>query len=234
MLLYFKFLFLLPVAAFLNFIDILKHVSFSRKLYGLYGFVGLAGHGKTYSAVRMVHKLKEKFPDAGIISNIQITDKYGKNIVDKELVDYRQLLLPYQRNMIVLIDEIPSLFQARSWAEFPPELMGKLTMLRKDYGMLIIYTAQRFSMIDKVLRLTTDAIYICDCYYCYLNKLKKVLPQNIDGDTGLIKNSEKALDCEVFLQKKWIRNSYDTGFKVKKLRSIVKPKVEETKKKKKS
>lgn len=45
MLLYFKFLFLLPVAAFLNFIDILKHVSFSKKLFGLYGFVGLAGHG---------------------------------------------------------------------------------------------------------------------------------------------------------------------------------------------
>lgn len=45
MLLYLKFIFLAPVAAILNFIDILKHVSFSRKLFGLYGFVGLAGHG---------------------------------------------------------------------------------------------------------------------------------------------------------------------------------------------
>lgn len=45
MLLYFKFLLLAPVAALLNFIDIINHVSFSRKLFGLYGFVGLAGHG---------------------------------------------------------------------------------------------------------------------------------------------------------------------------------------------
>lgn len=82
--------------------------------YGLRGFVGLAGHGKTYSAIKELLYYKNKYPDIAVISNIDIN---GIDVIELKSLD--DLVKDYPNGAIVLIDELPTLFSSRAWKNFP-------------------------------------------------------------------------------------------------------------------
>ena len=199
----------LPIAFFKNLI----YPSVEAPCYGLRGYVGLAGHGKTYSAIRELLYLKQKYPDIAVISNIDIE---GIDVIELKSLD--DLIKPYPNGAVVLIDELPTLFSSRAWKNFPPELLGKLTQLRKGKGMRILYTAQRSNLIDKSIRILSDDVVTTSTLFHWLTINIAFYGCDIDDDYGVEKNAgvtPKWLDC--FLQTKKIRDCYNSFTSVEKL-----------------
>lgn len=205
---YFITVFLYSIPAF--FMWFFWYRRLPKRLYGMFGYVGLAGEGKTYSMVREAIRLYDAWEGKiYILSNVEIRHPKTHKIITHELKSTAQLTLSYGMPCLALIDELPSIWNARNWAKFPPEMLSKITQLRKGDGMRILYTAQRFFMIDKEIRAITNSITSCRCLFGCLFTHRTASAQDIDPETGVISfGKEKSTD--VFYMRPKIYNCYDT------------------------
>lgn len=116
-------------------------------LYGIYGFFGLPGHGKTISMTYELMCLRKKYGD-----QIYIFTNYGFLEEDAPFSNWRMLLETYDKPAVFAWDEVQNEFNSRDFKNFPIELLTLLTQNRKGNGKRIYYTAQRYNRVDKVFR----------------------------------------------------------------------------------
>ena len=116
-------------------------------LFGIYGFFGLPGQGKTLSMTAELMGLRAKYGD-----DIYIFTNYGFKQEDKPFNNWRMLLETYDKPAVFAWDEVQNEFNSRDFKNFPIELLTLLTQNRKGNGKRIYYTAQRYSRVDKVFR----------------------------------------------------------------------------------
>ena len=116
-------------------------------LFGIYGFFGLPGQGKTLSMTAELMGLRQKYGD-----DIYIFTNYGFKQEDKPFDNWRMLLETYDKPAVFAWDEVQNEFNSRDFKNFPIELLTLLTQNRKGNGKRIYYTAQRYSRVDKVFR----------------------------------------------------------------------------------
>lgn len=121
--------------------------------FGLRIYVGMFGTGKSLSAVRFVRKNATRY-HLNVISNIAL-----KDITYTPLINYQQII-DAPPNTIILIDEVSTVFNARSWKDFNINLLFQLLQCRKNRKQLVC-TAQRFSHVDKLLRDITAEVVVC-------------------------------------------------------------------------
>ena len=122
--------------------------------FGLVIYIGLFGKGKTLSAVKYVKQQAKQYK-LNVYSNIKLN-----GIPYIPLTNYKQII-EAPSNSIFLIDEISSLFSARSWKDFNINLLFQLLQCRKQKKQ-IIATAQRFAHVDKLLRDITYKVVDCN------------------------------------------------------------------------
>lgn len=141
--------------------DIYEYVKYKQwkvwNGFGLRIYVGMFGTGKTLSAVRYVRNNARKY-HLNVLSNIHLTD-----VPYTPLVNYQQIINA-PGNTIVLIDELSTVFNARSWKDFNINLLFQLLQCRKDRKQLVC-TAQRFAHVDKLLRDITAEVITCRKYW---------------------------------------------------------------------
>ena len=134
------------------FIDDLKDRR-DRDLFRPSGFqvyIGRQGSGKTISAVRHVIELKKRYPDALVITNLNLNVewKYKQFSTVDELVH----LLVNEENgkygLIYLIDEIHTYFNSLESKGIPPYMFTEISQQRKGHK-LIIGTSQLFMRTAK-------------------------------------------------------------------------------------
>ena len=116
-------------------------------LYGIYGFFGLPGKGKTIAMTQELLSLREKYGN-----DIYIFTNYGFLKEDMPFNDWRMLLKEYDKPCVFAWDEVQNEFNSRDFKNFPVELLTLLTQNRKGNGKRILYTAQRYNRVDKVFR----------------------------------------------------------------------------------
>lgn len=116
-------------------------------LYGIYGFFGLPGYGKTMAMSYELLELRKKYGD-----DIYIFTNYGFSQEDRPFLDWHMLLEEYDKPCVFAWDEVQNEFNSRAYANFPVELLTLLTQNRKGHGKRIYYTAQRYNRVDKVFR----------------------------------------------------------------------------------
>ena len=116
-------------------------------LFGIYGFFGLPGQGKTLSMTAELMGLRRKYGN-----DIYIFTNYGFKQEDKPFDNWRMLLDTYDKPCVFAWDEVQNEFNSRDFKNFPIELLTLLTQNRKGHGKRIYYTAQRYSRVDKVFR----------------------------------------------------------------------------------
>lgn len=121
--------------------------------FGLRIYVGMFGTGKSLSAVNYVRGQARKY-GLNVISNIVL-----KDIEYVPLINYQQII-DAPPNTIVLIDEVSTVFNARSWKDFNINLLFQLLQCRKNRKQLVC-TAQRFAHVDKLLRDITAEVIVC-------------------------------------------------------------------------
>lgn len=139
-------------------INYIKNKEYAKwKGFGIRMYCGYFGTGKSMLASKYIcdnyRKYKKSETPLTVISNIPL------NIDYTPLVNINQIL-ECPDNTIIFIDECNTLFNARSWKDFPVELVYQLCQNRKRKIMLIM-TAPRFHLVDKSIRDVTE--YVIEC-----------------------------------------------------------------------
>ena len=132
-------------------------------LYGIYGYFGLPGKGKTMAMCQELTRLREIYGDS-----IYIMTNFCYDDEDFQLTHWQDLLTDYDKPIVVAYDEIQNEFNSRQYSNFPISLLTLLTQVRKKNGMRILYTAQRWHFVDKNFRTLSFGCYecntICGCF----------------------------------------------------------------------
>lgn len=126
-------------------------------LYGIYGFFGLPGKGKTITMCKILNDYRKKYGD-----QIYIMTNFFYDKQDFAFTSWKDLLKAYDKPLVVAWDEVQNEFNSRDFKNFPISLMTLLTQNRKGNGIQILYTAQRWHFVDKNFRSLSQGCYECN------------------------------------------------------------------------
>lgn len=178
-------------------------------LYGIYGFFGLPGKGKTMAMVYLLNRYRKKYGD-----KIYIMTNFHFKGQDFEFRSWRDLLKEYDKPLVCAWDEVQNEFNSRDFRNFPVELLTLLTQNRKGNGKQILYTAQRWSRVDKVFRELTHYAIECNTiagrltrlrYYHWEDYQQLHATNNVDARMRI-----KPVKIESFVQSDELREMYDS------------------------
>ena len=178
-------------------------------LYGIFGFFGLPGKGKTMALSWQLNQYREKYGD-----KVLITTNYNYINQDFPFTSWKMLLDTYDKPLIVAWDEVQNEFQSRDFKNFPIELLTILTQNRKGNGIQILYTAQRWDRVDKIFRELSHYAIQCSTLAGRLTTLKYY-----HWEDYMQLNSTPAVELKMriratkkvkFIQTDKLRNSYDS------------------------
>lgn len=178
-------------------------------LYGIYGFFGLPGKGKTMAMVYMLTKYRKKYGD-----RIYIMTNFHYKEQDFEFRSWKDLLPEYDKPLVCAWDEVQNEFNSRDFRNFPVELLTLLTQNRKGNGKQILYTAQRWNRVDKVFRELTHYAIECNTIAGRLTRLRWYhwedyeqwhATNNVD-----VRMRIKPVRKESFVQSDELREMYDS------------------------
>lgn len=175
------------------------------KGFGLHIWVGLFGKGKTVAMIASAYAQAVKYPHINIYSNIDLKGFPNPERVHR-LTNYMQIV-DSPGDSLYLIDEISTLFQSRSWANFPMPLLSQLLQVRKNKKM-IYATAQRFTHVDKLIRDVTYSVIDANCIMSRYDTCKWYIAE--DWENKNVMNIPVPYAYTTFVQTDFIRNLFDT------------------------
>lgn len=201
-----KILFCLPYLLYLKFRDVKAS---QLRLYGIYGFFGLPGKGKTMAMSKYLQNMRKRYGN-----DIYIMTNYFYNDQDFPFTSWKDLLKDYDRPLIVAWDEIQNEFNSRDFKNFPISLLTLLTQVRKKNGIQILYTAQRWHFVDKNFRTLSFGCYECSTVLgCYtIAKLYDPVDyDNLCSQSDYNKRMKiKPVSYFSFIQTEALRNCYNS------------------------
>lgn len=178
-------------------------------LYGIYGYFGLPGKGKTMA---MCHRLKELREQYG--EDIYIMTNFCYNDEDFPFTTWKDLLKQYDKPLVCAWDEVQNEFNSREFKSFPISLLTLLTQIRKSKGIQILYTAQRWHFVDKNFRSLSFGCYECNTVLGCFTITRMYDPVDYDN---LCSNSDydkrrkiHPIKTDSFIQTEELRDSYDS------------------------
>lgn len=197
------------------YVDLIRHIKESKKgnkkphYFGIYGFFGLPGKGKTMAMTYKLSQLRKKHGD-----DILIFTNYGFKDEDKPFSHWQMLLQEYDKPAIFAWDEVQNEFNSRDYKSFPVSLLTLLTQNRKGNGKRIYYSAQRFSRVDKVFRELSFECSECKTYFGRLTFVKwfdwEDYEMYVNTANVNTKMKIRPLRTERFIQTDELRNQYDS------------------------
>lgn len=203
-----NFLLVLPVVIFLANADIAKNKG-KVHLYGIYGFFGLPGRGKTMCMSKYLNDMRRKYGN-----KIYIMTNYHYKDQDFEFTSWNQLLHEYDKPLLVAWDEVQNEFNSRDFKNFPIALLTQLTQVRKGNGIQLLYTAQRWHFVDKNFRSLSFGCYDCGTWFGRYTFARMYDPLDYDEKCNQI-SSDKRMKIRAkrsmsFIQTEKLRNCYDS------------------------
>ena len=194
-------------------IDLITKIKNRKKekihLYGIYGYFGLPGQGKTMSMSWELMNLRKKYGD-----KIYIFTNYGFKDEDKPFTDWRMLLETYDKPCVFAWDEVQNEFNSRDYKNFPVELLTLLTQNRKGNGKRIYYTAQRYSRVDKVFRELSFRVGDCKTLFGRYTRVRWFDTEDYEQlQTSYRVEDRMKIRCykkDTFIQTDEIRECYDS------------------------
>lgn len=179
------------------------------RLYGIYGYFGLPGKGKTMAMCHQLEKYREKYGDS-----IYIMTNFCYEQEDFQFKSWKDLLKNYDKPLVVAWDEVQNEFNSRDFKTFPISLLTLLTQVRKNNGVQILYTAQRWHFVDKNFRSLSFGCYECNTILGSFTVTRMYDPVDYDN---LCSNSDyekrrkiKPIKTDSFIQTDTLRNCYDS------------------------
>lgn len=176
---------------------------------GVQIFTGYQGSGKTYSMVRALLKIKERYPKVQIVTNLKLNVKFEYTSFST-LEELSSVLTSVNNGIfgvVYAIDEIQNYFNSLESKSIPPWVFTEISQQRKQ-RKLILGTSQLFLRVAKPFREQVDSVIMCSCLFGIFCINTVLLGKSI-----VEKDGEIYADISkrgFFFQKKEIRASYDT------------------------
>lgn len=178
-------------------------------LFGIYGYFGLPGKGKTIGMTWELERLRKKYGN-----DIYICTNYFYNGQDFPFTDWKQLLDVYDKPLIVAWDEVQNEFTSRNFKNFPFALLTLLTQNRKGNGIRIMYSAQRYNRVDKVFRELTFYAVRCNTIFGRLTRMRHFHWEDYEQLVTTTNVNQKVKIRPIrtisFVQSDKLRNLYDS------------------------
>ena len=178
-------------------------------LFGIYGFFGLPGRGKTMAMCNELKRLRDRYGD-----KIYIMTNFCYNDEDFQFTSWKDLLKEYDKPLVCAWDEVQNEFNSRDFKTFPIALLTLLTQVRKKNGVQILYTAQRWHFVDKNFRSLSFGCYECSTIAGCLTVTRLYDPidyDNLCNQSDYDRRSRiRPLKTDSFLQTDVLRNSYNS------------------------
>ena len=178
-------------------------------LYGIYGYFGLPGKGKTMAMCHELKRLRDLYGD-----DIYIMTNFCYRDEDFAFTSWKDLLKEYDKPLVCAWDEVQNEFNSRDFKTFPISLLTLLTQVRKKNGVQILYTSQRWHFVDKNFRSLSFGCYDCTTLCGCFTITKLYDPVDYDN---LCANSDydkrrriKPIRVDSFLQTQALRDCYDS------------------------
>lgn len=180
-----------------------------KHIYGIYGYFGLPGKGKTMAMCNELKKLRKQYGD-----QIYIMTNFCYDDEDIVFSSWKDLLVEYDKPLIVAWDEVQNEFNSRDFKSFPISLLTLLTQVRKKNGIQILYTSQRWHFVDKNFRSLSFGCYECNTVMGCFTITRLYDPVDYDN---LCSNSDydrrrriRPIRTDSFIQSDELRNCYDS------------------------
>lgn len=184
---------------------------------GLIVFCGSQGMGKTTSAVDYLYNILQDYPNARVVSNVDLCFLGFPN----EFIQYTDVddLQKYGNNgldgVIFLLDEIHLVWNNLESKSITPAEMIEFAQSRKQ-RRLIIGTSQRLMRIAKPVREQLKWVVDCRCYFRFIQRNQLIdmddCIESIDGNIEI--NNAKTM---WFVHDYVVRQSYNTYQKMKRV-----------------
>ena len=201
-----KVIFLLPILVVR---ELLERRTKDIHLYGIYGFFGLPGKGKTMLMSKTLRDYRKRYGD-----KIYIMTNYCYDDEDFSFTGWRDLLKEYDKPLVVAWDEVQNEFNSRDFKNFPISLLTLLTQVRKKNGIQILYTSQRWHFVDKNFRSLSFGCWECNTLpggYTFGKLYDPVDYDNLCSNSDYDKRRKiKPKRYYDFIQTKDLRNCYDS------------------------
>ena len=152
---------------------------------GLVCFVGPQGSGKTLSAVLYTYNLMKRFPNAILVTNLDLRDYPvdNKRVFRFTNGDDFKKYNNGKEGVIFLVDEIQLYFNSLQSKNINPEVMVQISQQRKQRKH-IIGTSQVFGRMAKPLREQFSCVVKCSGYFGLFQKLSIVDRDSIDENAS--------------------------------------------------
>lgn len=126
---------------------------------GIWVFTGPQGSGKTLSAVQCALNMSNRYPNARVISNIDVR---GFNVPVERFEDYSQITTEDNgtAGLIFLLDELHVLWNSLESKNVPVGEMAAFCQMRKA-RRVVIGTSQVYGRIAKPIREQLKYVMIC-------------------------------------------------------------------------
>lgn len=196
--------------------DFLMSLINGRKfdLYGVSCYCGRQGSGKTIGVVEQLERIRDKYPNCIICTNINYLRQ------DLPLTSWLQLL--YLRNgddgVVFVIDEVQN--NGLDWTKFPETLLSVITQQRKQ-KIKIFVTSQVYKNL--VIQLRRQCFDVIECK-TFLGRWTKHRCYDADEYNNIVDlvtpEKRMKLHCKwkySFIQSNFLRKLYDTNQVVDKL-----------------
>ncbi len=179
---------------------------------GLIVFCGAQGSGKTLSAVSYAKKLMLAYPEAILVSNVDIKGLDPKRCFDYAGPDSLSVYNNGEHGVIFLIDEIQIDFNSLESKGIDPNVVREICQQRKQ-RKTIIGTSQVFTRVSKPLREQVK-------YAVFCSNLLGLLQYNrvVDGQTVIVTDdgqmSANKLKSFFWWHSRALYEQYDTYAKI--------------------
>lgn len=173
-------------------------------------FCGRQGKGKTISMVYELMKIKAKYPECKVCTNLKLIVPW--DYVTFSDIDSLAKALSEVNNgtkgVVYAIDEIHTYFNALDSKNIPSYIFTQISQQRKQ-RKLILGTSQLFLRIAKPFREQCDIIVMCDCIGGVFNIMRAYDGATLStDDDGHIMGELKKVGW--FMQTPELRSCYDT------------------------
>jgi len=184
------------------------------RVSGTQVYVGRQGSGKTISAVRHLIEIKNRYPKAKVITNLQLNVpwEYTQFSTAEELMKLLTGVENGKFGVVYLIDEIHTYFNSVESKGIPPYVFTEISQQRKQ-RKTIIGTSQLFMRIAKPFREQCDNMVSCNTWFGVFtrNRVYDGMTLEQDYDGSLIGDVKKR---GFFWHSRELRSVFDTYQKV--------------------
>lgn len=178
-------------------------------LFGIYGYFGLPGKGKTMAMCHELQRLRQLYGN-----QIYIMTNFCYKDEDFQFTSWKDLLKEYDRPLVCAWDEVQNEFNSRDFKNFPIALLTLLTQVRKKNGIQILYTAQRWHFVDKNFRSLSFGCYECSTIFGCFTMTRMYDPVDYDNLCSVSDYDKRRrihpIKTDSFLQSDELRNCYDS------------------------